>query len=204
MGSTVKDITGQRFERLLVIGLDSRDKGGRTYWLCRCDCGIEKTVRKDSLIRNSALSCGCLGAERSSARERRHGLSHTHIHVVWQMLLQRCLNPNSTSWERYGGRGIKVCERWLVFENFLADMGEPPPGMTLDRFPNRDGNYEPGNCRWATGRQQSANKTGSLSVELDGFWIPFADYARSIGKRYSTVYRWYSKGVLKLKVRKQE
>ena len=89
---------------------------------------------------------------------RKHGMHGTPTYRVWNGMTQRCLNPKNGRWDDYGGRGITVCERWQIFENFVADMGERPEGETLDRYPNQNGNYEPGNCRWATAEQQGQNK----------------------------------------------
>jgi hypothetical protein len=105
-------------------------------------------------------SCGCIRKEMVAVLARlntKHGLSHTHAYKCWKNMVARCFNPRHKSYTDYGGRGITVCERWLILENFYADMGDPPPGMSLDRI-NNDGNYEPGNCRWATGAEQATNR----------------------------------------------
>lgn len=102
-------------------------------------------------------------------------------YIVWRTMKDRCLNPNSENFARYGGRGIKVCESWMVFANFLADMGERPPGMTLDRFPNNDGDYEPSNCRWTTRKANSRNRCDNRLVTFKGETKTLAEWAESTG-----------------------
>lgn len=103
-------------------------------------------------------------------------------------MLERCLNPNNRLYPEYGGRGISICERWMIFENFLADMGLRPKGTTIDRFPNNDGDYEPGNCRWATPKEQARNTRVTLFVELAGEEISLRELAETIGIKYGTMY----------------
>lgn len=150
---------GERIGRLTVVAYEPESRG----YLCRCDCGKDTVVQTTSLTRGTTQSCGCLA--RDVARERRtHGHSRarggrpSHTYKTWQAMRQRCTNPQSAKWDQYGGRGIEVCGRWQTFENFLADMGERPEGMTLDRI-DGDGNYEPRNCRWADAATQSNNRT---------------------------------------------
>jgi hypothetical protein len=150
-----KDITGQKFGRLTVVG-----SLGGSRWRCRCDCGTEKDVTGANLGR-STTSCGCFHREKTARLNYRHGHNFraktTSIYSRWAALVQRCTNPRDRAWPWYGARGITVCERWLIFENFLADVGEPPTGLTLDRIDN-DRGYEPGNCRWVTMKEQAANR----------------------------------------------
>jgi len=147
------DITGRRFGRLTVLAIwparnrcKSRKIQRTIYWLCRCDCGVELPVRGHSLSFGRTRSCGCLRPPRT------HGMAGSRIYAIWKSMRQRCSNPNHVAYPNYGGRRISVCERWLKFENFYADMSDPPPGKWLDRRDN-EGNYEPDNCRWTTPTQ---------------------------------------------------
>jgi hypothetical protein len=128
------------------------------------------------------------GAQPRLGARTRGGRSFDPIYNVWYLMLHRCLNPKDKRWEQYGGRGIKVCERWLVFQNFLADMGERPVGMTLDRKDN-DGDYTPDNCRWATRAEQNSNRTNTRLVTLNGETKTVAQWASVFGLKYHTMYK---------------
>jgi len=154
------DATGTRFGRLTVIGMTIR--GQRSWCLCRCDCGGERTIRLSSLRSGDTESCGCIVSETARATSLRHGDcigKPTTEWVAWKSMHQRCIDPNCENWPRYGGRGITVCERWQSFANFLANMGRKPSAAhSLDRYPDNDGNYESGNCRWASASEQARNR----------------------------------------------
>ena len=109
-------------------------------------------------------------------------------------MITRCTNPSFIGWDRYGGRGIKVCERWQKFENFLADMGERPDGTTLDRYPSNDGNYEPGNCRWATDLDQRANASNSINLTYDGMTLTLTQWAERLSIKRDTLLARYTRG----------
>ena len=158
------DLTGKRFGRLFVLSYSHTVKPGYAYWLCRCDCGTLRSVVACNLSRGITKSCGCLRASPLSHGHTSGG-RHTPTYRSWYAMIQRCTNPRNHKYRDYGGRGISVCKRWRSFENFLADMGERPAGLTLDRRDN-DGSYEPGNCRWATSHEQARNKRpwGSASL----------------------------------------
>lgn len=128
-----------------------------------------------------------------SNRNYRHGLAKTPTHNAWRFMRARCENPNRPEYPNYGGRGIKVCERWQTFENFLADMGEMPEGLTLDRI-NNDGNYEPENCRWATYREQMQNKRSNVLLEFMGQRKTARQWSETLGLPYRTIRTRISRG----------
>jgi len=154
-----------RFGRLLVVSRLKNAADGQPMWLCLCDCGTYRNVSGGHLRSGHTRSCGCLvkdvvaGLGLSSRLRHGHATERTHSRAynTWHGMKQRCQNPETAAYEYYGGRGIKVCEEWAEFENFLRDMGEPPDGLSLDRIDN-NGNYEPGNCRWATVSEQLVNR----------------------------------------------
>jgi hypothetical protein len=156
MGKIV-DITGMRFGRWAVLARWlERDKG--TFWLCRCRCGTERIVDGNNLRRDLSKSCGCFKQEQAKKCKTKHGMCRTSVYERWKAMLQRCLNPQNKNYPDYGGRGIAVIEYYRSFENYYADVGDQPsPGLSIDRI-NNDGNYEPGNLRWATCSEQVRNR----------------------------------------------
>ena len=151
---------GERFGRLVVTRTFRHN--AHSFADCLCDCGTKKPVRLSSLRSGDQQSCGCYRRQRAAGLDLRHGEivggKPSSEWIVWRAMRQRCDDPNHKSYASYGGRGIRVCERWQDFANFLADMGRRPGrGLQIDRIDNA-GNYEPGNCRWATPKENSNNR----------------------------------------------
>jgi hypothetical protein len=188
------DLTGYKFGRLLVIK-NNILKIKRMYkCLCLCDCGKKVIVYKCVLRDGRANSCGCLNKELSSIRLKTHGLSKQPFHIVWVNMIQRCTNENNEQYHNYGGRGITVCEKWLGFSGFYADMYHNfDENLELDRIDNNKGYYKE-NCRWATIKVNSRNKRTTKLNDLIVAEIREADIKPSaLAKKYkvhtNTIYK---------------
>lgn len=167
-----RDLTGVRSERLVGVRMVGRNRHGQRLWSCLCDCGRQPVVIASRLATGAAKSCGCLIVDR--AREQTHNLRHGHTsrkalgrprsatYVTWSAMIRRCSDPGDQAFSRYGGAGVRVCDAWIRFDGFLADMGARPRGTSIDRIDNTKG-YEPGNCRWATSTVQNRN-SGSCKI----------------------------------------
>lgn len=168
-----KDLTGKIFSNLTVVKYAGyKDKYSRSMWICKCSCGIEGAYAGVELSNNSRTSCGCKKVERARTLANKYLLTHgktsgsnSKIYRIWANMITRCSNPKASNYKYYGGRGISVSEEWKTFSNFLADMGDCPDGLTLDRI-NVDGNYEKENCRWADWGTQNNNRRKSVIHEV--------------------------------------
>lgn len=181
------DLTGERYGRLVVLGYAGYLFGCRTAWWCKCDCGTIKRIAGNAMRRGRTTSCGCYAAELTPSKT--HGRRKSGAYSSWAAMKTRCTNPNSKSYADYGGRGIKICERWLnSFENFLEDMGERPKGHSIERVDN-DGDYEPGNCRWASQRAQVNNTRQNRYLEFDGRSQTISQWAKETGIERRTIAR---------------
>ena len=163
ISSRMKDLTGLKFGRLTVLSYFGSDARKKALWRCSCSCTSGKitVLAGSTLSSKNTRSCGCLKSDTTSIRATHHGQAklgkYTGAYKSWRWMMTRATNPNTNAWDRYGGRGVGVCQRWYRFENFYADMLDRPDGMTLDRTDNGKG-YGPGNCRWATPATQASNK----------------------------------------------
>lgn len=173
------DLTGKRFGRYAVV-----DRHVAHLWNCVCDCGAKRVVNGSSLRLGFSLSCGCLRREvfnKTLAGSRAtHGMSHHPEYRVWASMRDRCNNPNTANYPQYGGRGVKVCDRWNDYSLFIADMGRRPAGHSLDRIDN-NGNYEPTNCRWATRQEQNRNTRRNKTLAHNGDVRCIAEWADKTG-----------------------
>lgn len=163
-----KDLEGLSFNRYLVVSYAGKIKGTQ-MWNCVCDCGTERIAQAGNLLNGHSKSCGCFGREVTSKRSITHGESgKAGEYQSWRSMLDRCRRPSSPAFVHYGKRGIGVCDRWLLYKNFLADMGRKPSSdHSLDRIDN-NGNYEPSNCRWATPKEQSRNRRNGRLLTWNG------------------------------------
>ena len=189
MGKLI-DLTGQKFGRLTVLERAEK-RGNHYYWKCLCSCGAEKIVQGCSLRNGAILSCGCLQRENAGAANTKHGLSRSKIWGIYKAMKQRCYNLNNKRYKNYGGRGIRVCEEWkddfLAFYNYVSQLehfGEK--GYSLDRI-NNDGNYEPGNVRWATASEQNRNHRRNVIVEYNGEQMTLAEAVEKSGLSRNTL-----------------
>lgn len=168
---------GMRFGRLIVLDVAKPAHTGASRSLCRCDCGETRIVTNGNLQSGNTTACGCVRIEKTTT----HGMSKHRLYQTWRSMLDRCNNSGNKYYHRYGGRGIKVCERWNDFANFAADMdGTYQEGLTLDRVDN-DGGYALENCHWVTQFEQQWNTSKTVLIQFAGEWLPLREAARQAG-----------------------
>lgn len=185
MGRTFTPMVGKKFGQLTVLNREKNGGYGRLMWLCRCDCGNLRIIRGTRLRSGNSKSCGCslkvhgfcIGGEKNSKRR---------IYVTWRAMIARCENRNDKSWKNYGGRGIKVCDSWHDVRTFWQDMGDRPPGRSLDRIDvNKD--YSPDNCRWATSEEQNNNRRDNRILNYKGEEHTLAMWGKKLHISYNAL-----------------
>lgn len=197
MARAREDLTGQKFGKLTVIGAD--DRGIRKpYFYCMCECGRLKSVRSDSLKSGKIRSCGCLKKEQDKVNlimNHKHKMSHTRIYSIWQNMKGRCNNIHDPRYDRYGGRGIKVCEEWEKdFTKFYAWALENgySEDLTIDRIDN-DGDYTPENCRWADQKEQARNRDTNIKITIGRSTRTLTEWCEIFGLDFKTVVARYNR-----------
>lgn len=179
---------GDAFGRWTVVGpSDARAASHDKYVRVVCTCGKEKGVLVTGLRSGRSNSCGCLNREVLRTRSQTHGMSTDPIYAVWNSMLGRCYREGDSNFKNYGARGIKVCERWHTFENFLADMGERPTEKHSIERKDNDGDYEPGNCKWATKKEQARNTRRTRLFSFQGRSLTTAEWAAEVGIKEATL-----------------
>ena len=197
MRKPANDLTGKKFGKLEVIGV--HDTGSRkTYYVCQCDCGNVKVVRADALISGATKSCGCIKKEQDKINltaNHKHKMSGTRIYETWQDMKRRCYNKQNARYDRYGGRGITVCDEWLNnFQSFYdwAISNGYSDDLTIDRIDN-DGNYEPSNCRWSTAKEQCNNRGSNINITIGNATKSLMCWCEIFNVDYKKVYARYKR-----------
>lgn len=192
----VIDLTGKRFGRLTVIKQEGYDKRRHALWLCKCQCGNEKTIRGSDLLHSGTISCGCLKKESAKKQMTTHGKTNTRLYPIWRGMRARCYHETSPFYNEYGGRGITMCEAWendfMAFYNWAYENGydenAPKGECTLDRI-DVNGNYEPSNCRWVSMEIQNKNKRKCMLITYNGETHTLPEWAKITGINYMTLRR---------------
>lgn len=190
------DMSGKRFSSIVAIRPTGVCSSGDTKWLFECDCGVLFEANGYYARSGKVTTCPSCSAERVRLASVKHGKSETPEFFTWTDIQTRCHNKNATSYKDYGGRGIVVCARWREsFEAFLTDMGKrPTPKHSIDRL-NNNGNYEPGNCRWATNFEQANNKRNTHLLTIDGVTKPLSQWAKESGLSLGTMWQREKSGI---------
>ena len=204
------NLIGEKYGRLLVLEEGEKEvrPSGRKYrtWVCQCECGEVIEAKTQDLRSGDTKSCGCLIKDKLTARNKEnaiHNMRNTSEYRIWCRMKERCFNSNHKSYDRYGGRGITICDQWLnSFEQFYKDMGaRPTPQHTIDRI-NPDEDYEPNNCRWATNEQQQQNRTNNKLDEQKVKEILYLLDAGELPKTIANLYRVSTSMIYNIKNKK--
>ena len=199
-----KDLVGNKYGKLTVIGFSNVDAKGHTYWICKCECGGETIARSSHLLSGNVSTCGC-----GKSHKRTHGDTGKRLYTIWSNMKSRCYNKNSSEYFRYGGRGISICEEWLdygVFKDWAINNGYSDE-LSIDRI-NNDGNYEPKNCKWSTAKEQANNTSRNRNVCVNGETHSVTEWARILGINQSTLsmrmnkYGWSEERAIKTEVKR--
>jgi hypothetical protein len=196
-GLPIIEMSGLQFGRLVVVSLSHLKPGRGAFWNCACECGTTKSINGSQLRSGAIVSCGCYRANSIRSMKTTHGLSKLGLgsYMSWSAMRRRCMSEKDFAFSHYGGRGIKVCDRWESFANFVADMGEPSHGETLDRI-DVNGNYEPGNCRWASRAEQANNTRSNVRIKMSsGEPMTMAEFSRRSGIPYSRMRHQLKRGI---------
>lgn len=189
MGRPHIDLSGQKFSELTVVGRDTTKRGKGAYWICRCSCDNTTSTEGAKLRKGKTKSCGCKRGKLKIETMGTHGMTNTRLYRIWHSMKSRCKYKSTNNYERYGGRGIKVCAEWdKNFELFArwAHSNGYKDYLSLDRE-NFDGNYEPSNCRWVKKVEQDNNRSSNRHIEHNGKQCTIAEFARIRGLKYETV-----------------
>jgi len=190
----MENVSGQRFNRLIALYPVENPQHRGIKWKFKCDCGNYTYNLIGNVKRGRVQSCGCLHMEKiSQTNYKKHGMYKTSVYSSWSSMKSRCYDKNNSSYKNYGGRGIKVLDRWRKFENFYKDMGDKPKGKTLDRIDN-DGDYKPENCRWATWKQQANNRRSCHFITINGIKKTIKDWSKYLNVNRRNIYRKFGEG----------
>lgn len=188
------DLMGKKFGKLTAVKDSGKRPHKKVLWLCLCECGNECLVLATRLNSGSTRSCGCLIGETAIRTNTTHGLSRSKTYKIWASMKRRCNSSRGSGYRKYRARGIRYCERWKTFDNFLEDMGECPDGYSIERI-DYNGNYEPDNCKWLLLERQARNRRSNVLVSYKGETKMIIEWAEILNMKYTTLYcRLYAYG----------